>query len=149
MTTNRNDLEALFRRLSDEELIVRGSSGGLTELAQSIAIAEAQSRGISLPEVQSFDAAIEPPLEYHGDMQIVARYLTSTEAYMLCSCLQAGGVPAEAGNANFVQAHSLLAAAVGGACVRVPAAFVTEATEVIAAFKRGEFQLGEDFDFNE
>lgn len=67
---------------------------------------------------------------------------------MLCSCLNAAGVPSEAGDTNLVQAHSLLAGAVGGSCLRVPESFVPEALEVIAAFKRGEFELGEDFDFD-
>jgi len=83
---------------------------------------------------------------YQGDMVLVARYLTSTEAHMLCSCLIAAGVPAEAGDTNLVQAHSLLAGAVGGACIRVPGCFEAEAHEVIAAFKQGTFELDENFD---
>jgi len=146
MNPDREDLEAQFRRLSDDELIARGGSGGLTELAQSVAALEAQSRGIRLPAPEVEDEPDESLREYQGDMQIVARYLTPTEAHMLCSCLQASGVPAEAGDTNLVQAHSLLAGAVGGACLRVPAAFVSEAREAIAAFKRGEFQLDEDCD---
>lgn len=149
MNPHRADLEAQFRLLSDEELVSRANSGGLTELAQSVATAEARSRNLALPEVVvtrvDRDAAA---VEYHGDMTIVARYLTPTEAHMLCSCLQASGVPAEAGDTHLVQAHSLLTGAVGGACLRVPADFVPEAMEVMASFKRGEFQLGDDFDFN-
>jgi len=68
---------------------------------------------------------------------------------MLCSCLNAGGVPAEAGDTNLVQAHSLLAGAVGGASIRVPANYVAEARELIAAFKRGDFALDEDFNSDE
>jgi len=94
------------------------------------------------------DETMEAEDPYHGDLKIVARYLTPTEAHMLCACLQAAGVPAEAGDTNLVQAHSLLAGAVGGACLRVPEQFVPEAMQVIAAFKRGEFALGEDFDFD-
>ena len=148
MNSDRDDLTAQFQLLSDEELISRGTSGGLTALAQSVAIAEARVRGLSLPELEPMDEAIEIEVPYHGDMKIVARYLTPTEAHMLCSCLQAAGVPAETGDTNLVQAHSLLAGAIGGACLRVPEQFVQEAMEVIAAFKRGEFALGEDFDFD-
>jgi hypothetical protein len=83
---------------------------------------------------------------YHGDMQIVARHLTPTEAHMLCACLHAAGVPAEAGDTNLVQAHSLLTSAVGGACVRVPQEFVANAEEVMRAFQRGDFSLDDDFD---
>ena len=52
-------------------------------------------------------------------MTIVARYLTPTEAHILRDCLVAGGVPA---------------------------GFVAEARDVIAAFKRGDFALDENFD---
>lgn len=68
---------------------------------------------------------------------------------MLCACLNAGGVPAEAGDTHLVQAHSLLAGAVGGASVRVPANYVAEARELMAAFRRGDFALDENFDADE
>jgi len=146
MNSDRDDLMAQFRLLSDEELVARGHSGGLTALAQAVASAEARTRGLLLPELPPRVEATDAEDPYHGDMRIVARHLTPTEAYMLCSCLQAAGVPAEAGDTHLVQAHSLLAGAVGGACLRVPEQFVTEALEVIQAFKRGEFALDEDFD---
>ena len=43
----RVELEQQFRSLSDEELIARGRSGELTELAQEVANAEARTRGLS------------------------------------------------------------------------------------------------------
>ena len=89
------------------------------------------------------DSQEEP---YLGDMQIVARHLTPTEAHMLCSCLQAAGVPAQVGDVHLVQMHALLAGAVGGACVRVPSSCVAEAKEVVASFERGDFSLQDDFD---
>ena len=144
---SRDELEQLFRELSDEELIARGSSGGLTELAQEVANAEARSRGLGFePLTVVTEDQITLPTVYHGDMQTVARHLTPTEAHLLVSTLQAGGVPAEAGDTDPGQADSPWAAPVGGACVRVPAEFVAEARELIAAFKRGDFELGEDFD---
>jgi len=143
----RDELEQVFRNLSDEELIARGSSGDLTDLAQEVANAEARTRGLGFePLAVVSDGPVTLPSVYHGDMQIVARHLTATEAHMLVSTLQAGGVPAEADDANLLQANSLWSAAVGGACVRVPAEFVAEANELIAAFKRGDFELGDDFD---
>jgi hypothetical protein len=148
VTTIRQDLEARFSLLSDEELLSRGSSGGLTDIAQLVAAAEAEARGLVLPPISSPDARDGSEDVYYGDLQIVARQLTAIEAQMLCSCLQASGVPAVAGDTNFVQTYSLLAGAVGGASVRVPAAFVPEALDVIAAFKRGEFRLKDDFDFD-
>lgn len=145
MTPSKFD--AVFERLSDGELAARVSAGGLTEEAQATAERELTRRGLPIP--QRVEAAEETEGEYQGDMTIVARYLTPTEAHILCACLNAGGVPAEAGDTNLVQAHSLLTGAVGGACIRVPASFAAEARDVIAAFKRGEFALGDDFDADE
>lgn len=65
---------------------------------------------------------------------------------MLCACLQAAGIQADAGDANLVQANSLLTIAVGGASVRVHSSQIAEAREVLAAFRRGDFELGDDFD---
>lgn len=142
------DLVTLFESLADEELARVIGSGELTEEAQQLAQAAAAKRGLALPTPAPEDAerqAAEQADEYQGDMTMVARYLTPTEAHLLCSCLHAAGVPAEAGDTNLVQAHSLLIGAVGGANVRVPANFVAEALDVIAAFKRGDFELDDDF----
>ena len=139
----RPDLVTLFESLADEELARVLSSGELTEQAQSLAQAAATKRGLDLPARQLESA--EQASEYQGDMTMVARYLTPTEAHLLCSCLHAAGVPAEAGDTHLVQTHSLLTGALGGANVRVPANFVAEALNVIAAFKRGDFELDDDF----
>ncbi|MDM0039248.1 hypothetical protein QTH89_22625 [Variovorax sp. J22G21] len=84
--------------------------------------------------------------DYAGDMITVARDLTPTDAHMLCACLAAAGVPATVADANLVQANALWSVAVGGAKLRVAAAHVDEAKQVIAAFERGEFALDDDFD---
>lgn len=141
---DRADLEQTFRQLTDEELVNRAASGGLTELAEAVALAEIAARGLPAPVPP--EPAPEEPEEYHGDMQIVARRLTATEAQILCSFLNSSGIPADTGDTNFVQTYSLLAIAVGGACIRVPRDFAAEAKEMIAAFRRGEFELKEDFD---
>jgi hypothetical protein len=87
------------------------------------------------------------PVENHlGDMKIVERHLEPLEAHTLCLCLQGAGIPAETADVNLVQTDWLLTIAVGGASIRVPAAYVNEAKEVIAAYKRGEFALDDDFD---
>ncbi|MFM2055725.1 MAG: hypothetical protein RLY71_110 [Pseudomonadota bacterium] len=138
-------LADIFSQLTDEELVARVAAGGLTEEAQVIAIAELQSRQIPIPPV--VDATAEPAEEeYLGDMVMLERGLTPTEAHMLCACLQAAGIQADAGDANLVQANSLLSIAVGGACVRVHSAQTAEAQEILAAFRRGDFALGDDFD---
>ncbi|MDZ7937286.1 MAG: hypothetical protein U5M53_02970 [Rhodoferax sp.] len=86
----------------------------------------------------------EPP--YLGDMVILERDLEPTEAHMLVSCLAAAGIHADAGDTNIVQMHSLLSIAVGGACIRVPQSQQIEALAVLAAYRRGDFALDDDFD---
>ncbi|WIT13666.1 hypothetical protein PFX98_08620 [Paucibacter sediminis] len=142
-----SEFSALFEMLNDRELADRVASGGLTVEAEAAAVSELVRRGLPVPS--RAEAPVADEGDYQGDMTIVARYLTPTEAHMLCSCLNAGGVPAEAGDTNLVQAHSLLAGAVGGASIRVPANYVAEARELIAAFKRGDFALDEDFNSDE
>ena len=136
------DLATKFSALADDELSRQASSGNLSDLAQSLALAEADARGLVVP---AFASTGHEPVRY-GDMQIVEKNLTPTEAHVMCSCLQAAGVPAVTGDVNLVQAYSLLSIAVGGACIRVPPAFVAEARDVIAAYKRGEFALEDDFE---
>ena len=144
MGPDRASLEQTFRELADDELIARCTSGGLTELAQSIALAEVRARGLELPPEPQDASEQEQP--YLGDWILIARYLSYTEVHLLQSCLEAAGIPAVVADAQLVQTDALLTPALRGASLRVPAACAAEAREVIAAFKRGEFQLDEDFD---
>ncbi|MCF8197448.1 MAG: DUF2007 domain-containing protein [Sulfuritalea sp.] len=146
MNPDRRELEQNFRSLADDELTQRVASGTLTELARWVAIAELKARKLQIPALDS--GAGKADDAYHGDMTIVVRNLDAIEAHMLCSCLRAAGVPADSGDTNLVQMHSLLTIAVGGACVRVPENYLAEANEIIDAFKSGAFQLDEDFDFH-
>ena len=141
------DLIALFSQLEDEELTERVASGGLTAEAQALAAAELTRRGVPVPSVTVQD--LENEGAYLGDMVILERGLTPTEAHMLSSCLQSAGIHADAGDTNIVQAHSLLSIAVGGASVRVPSTQLAEAKDVVAAFRREDFDLGDDFDPHE
>ena len=135
-------LRRTFSELADEELLRRCTSGGLTELAQSIAMAEVLARGLTLPPKPP--PARQP--EYQGDWVIVAEYLSFAEVHILRSLLQGAGIPAEVADAQLVQTDALLIPALRGARLRVPATRLAEAQEVMAAFKRGDFELGEDFE---
>jgi hypothetical protein len=84
--------------------------------------------------------------EYQGDWVIVAQYLSFAEVHILRSLLQGAGIPAEVADAQLVQTDALLIPALRGARLRVPETRVAEAREVIAAFRRGDFELGEDFE---
>mgnify|MGYP001609569561 CR=1 FL=1 len=141
------DLAAHFALLTDTELLHQYAGGGLTELAQSVAAAQALARGLSLPPVRpSLDETASEIEPYHGDLVMIARLLTPTEAFLMQSCLHSCGVPAEVADTHFVQTQSLLTGAVGGASVRVPLEFVSQALAVLAAYQRGDFRIGEDFD---
>lgn len=76
----------------------------------------------------------------------VAQLLSPTDGYLLAGCLQAAGIPAFVADANLIQANYLLAIAVGGVRILVPSDRASEATEVIAAFNRGDYALADDDD---
>lgn len=79
-----------------------------------------------------------------ADLVEVARFLTPTEAYILQGRLLADGVPAVVADAGLVQTNALLAIAVGGVRVMVPASFRSAAGEISAALARGDYALDED-----
>ncbi len=79
-----------------------------------------------------------------NDYEMVARCLDPTQAHVLRGLLRAGGIAAEVADDQLVQTNFLWAPALGGARVLVPGADVAAAKEVIAAFERGEFALGDD-----
>jgi hypothetical protein len=80
------------------------------------------------------------------DLFIVARYLIPMEASLMQGCLEASGIPAVLADAHLMQADLLLAPALGGVRILVPASFVQQAQSVMDAFKRGEFALDENSD---
>jgi len=137
------ELAKHFHDISDEELLHRCSDGSLTQIAQSIADAELAARGLKLPAPVTIQEEIFP---YEGDFETVAQLLNPTDAYVLAGCLEAAGIPTVVADTNLVQVHSLLAIAVGGVRIRVPAARADEAKKVIAAFHRGDFALPDDDD---
>ncbi len=139
MNPTRQELEQVFKGLSDEELLVRCESGTLTEEAESIALQEARLRGLNPVKPQP---VAENEETYYGDFVIVARNLNMTEAHLYKSLLESAGVPAEVGDANFSRAYGSMYSA----NVKVPETFVPEAYEIFAAFKRGDFVLDDDFE---
>lgn len=141
MNTERDYLSNHFAEMSDDELLARYKPGSLTEVASAIAIEEISRRRLEIPVCESSTPEVH---EYAGDYEIVARFFNPTEAYVVCSCLEAAGVPAIVADAQLVQTNSLWAIAAGGARVLVPALHVAEAKEVIAAFNNGAFELSDE-----
>ncbi|MFL6633620.1 MAG: putative signal transducing protein [Massilia sp.] len=80
------------------------------------------------------------------DLVEVARYLIPLEANLVQGCLVASGIPAVLADAHLVQTDMLLAPALGGVRILVPADHLQQARAVLEAFARGEFELGEDAD---
>lgn len=144
---SNSDLATFFNNLSDQELSDKVASSDLTEEAIIVALVELKRRNLPFPTPS--DAAAPDEAEYLGDMVLLERGFMPTEAQMLVSCLHAAGIHAEAGDTNIVQANALLAIAVGGANIRVHQSDLAEARQVLIAYRRGDFALGDDFDPNQ
>ncbi len=138
-----SSLTEFFNSLSDEALLERIRSG-LSDEALVIAHQELQARSLAFPAPEHALAVQETP--YWGDMVILERNLTPTDAHLLTNCLRVAGIEAEAGDTTIVQMHSLMSLALGGAKVRVPQSQVPQARRVLQAFRRGELALDDDFD---
>lgn len=80
------------------------------------------------------------------DLFVVAKYLVPMQARMVQGCLVASGVPAVLADEQLVQTDLLLAPALGGVRILVPAAFLAQARAALDAFERGEFALDENAD---
>ena len=80
------------------------------------------------------------------DYCLIARRLVPTDAHVIRGCLVAAGIPAVVADDQHVQAYLLLAPAIGGARVLVPASYLQQARDILAAFERGELALPDDAD---
>ena len=78
------------------------------------------------------------------DLYVVARYLIPLDATLAQGCLEASGVPAMLADAHLMQTDLLLAPALGGVRVLVPADHVQQAHAVLEALARGDYALDED-----
>ena len=138
MKPTAHELEQIFKNLCDEELLSRCASGCLTEEAQAIALKEANLRSLNPVEAQP---AVEERETYFGDLVTVVRNLTSMEAHLYKTLFETAGIPAEVGDTGFSRVYVSL----NSASLKVPETFVAEAKKVLAAFKRGDFALDDDF----
>lgn len=142
MDVDRIELANRFSQLSDEALLSQFVFGALTDLARVVAVEEIRRRGLELPEVAKPETP--GPAEYAGDYETVARFFNVLDAHVVCSCLEAAGIPAYIADAQIVQTNSLWAPAVGGARIMVQQRYVADAEEVIAAFNSGALALRDD-----
>ena len=80
------------------------------------------------------------------DLFVVAKYFSPLDAYLVQGCLSAYGIPAVVADANHVQADQLIAPALGGVRILVPASWLAPAAELLALLERGELALDDDAD---
>ncbi|OON60693.1 hypothetical protein B0920_17160 [Massilia sp. KIM] len=78
------------------------------------------------------------------DLFIVARYMVPLDANLAQGCLVAAGVPAVLADAHLMQTDLLLAPALGGVRVLVPAEFLVQAAAVLDGLARGDYALDDD-----
>lgn len=151
MQIDREQLEAQFRGLSDEELLERCRTD-LTELAREIVLAEATRRGLSLAARAAMsDAGGMEVAPGHGPLCLCARYLNPIDAQVLAARLQSEGLAARVLDADTVYANGALfgSLSLGGVRVMVPESQLEDAKRIRAAFDAGEFAIDEDFDVNQ
>jgi hypothetical protein len=80
-----------------------------------------------------------------GDLIPITTHLEWAEAHVLQSLLESEGIPVVLSGTNLATAHNFLSTATGGIRALVHTKNIARAMEVIAALKRGDFQLDEDF----
>ncbi len=95
---------------------------------------------------QHLDSGLELERIPGRDLVVAAKYLIPTHAHLVQGCLAAAGIPAVVADANHAQADQLIAPAMGGVRILVPAAWLRQTAEVLAAFERGDFTLSDDTD---
>lgn len=81
-----------------------------------------------------------------GEERTIGCFATLAEAELMRSCLMAAGIRASIVDGHVGQAYAVISAAFGGIRVQVAGSQLEAARDVMTAFERGDFQLGEDFD---
>lgn len=151
MDISREQLEALFRGLSDDELLRRFGTD-LTDLAQEVALAEATRRGLALAARAALEEAqgieVAPG---HGPLRMSARYLNPVDAQVLAARLQAEGLAARVMDSDTVYSNGALfgSLSLGGVRVMVPESQLEDAKRIREAFDAGAYAIDEDFDVNQ
>jgi hypothetical protein len=148
MSVTKQQLEEIYAGISDSVLLRRYQSGDLTEVAQSVALAELRQRGIEVPSMDTEKVAEDSQLNSarRADLVHLATLLAATEAHILRGCLESQGISAVVADAHTTQSISLLSFATGGVRILVPEDQLDSAKAVYESFKRGDYELSEDDD---
>ena len=148
MKVTREQLEAQFLELSDQELMLRCGSD-LTELARDVALAEAARRGLTLAARAAIhDAEAVEVAHGHGPLRICTRFLLPMDASIFAARLQAEGIAARVMDSDTIYANGAFhtSLGLGGARVMVPESQLAESQRILDAFNAGEYAIDENFD---
>ena len=146
MHIGREQLEAQFQAMSDEELVGR-CDADLTDLAREVALAEAAKRGLTLPTRAAIDEVQGGEMAPgHGPLRICATFMNPLVAEALSVRLLAEGLAAQTHYANGGVMGSV---GLAGVRVMVPESQLENARRIREAFDAGEYAIDEDFDVNQ
>ena len=146
MHIGREQLEALFQGMSDEELLGR-CDADLTDLAREVASAEAARRGLALPTRAGIDEVPgDETAQGHGPLRICATFMNPLVAEALSVRLLAEGLDAQTHYANGGVMGSV---GLAGVRVMVPESQLEDAKRIREAFDAGDYAIDEDFDVNQ
>jgi len=142
---SRQSLSEYYARLNDEQLLRPLASSELTPLATEVAGEELRRRGNDVPETPAEEPTTEPSEEpatigeeIGGDLILLGRYISPTEAEIVRGRLAAEGIFAVAADAHIGQMMSLMSYALGGVRVLVPESQLARAREILKAIEPGE-----------
>jgi hypothetical protein len=142
MSASEQELAQHFDGLSDDELLGRWRSGGLTELAQRVATAEVRRRGLDgdapTAPAKPREEAAEPAGVPFSGWHTVFRSNNVLEAQVLRARLESEGIPVAAIDHHQIQTDTLLAIAMGGTRVQVPVEYAEQAADLLARIQSGE-----------
>ena len=144
MEVSREELATRFREMSDEELLSLLRSRDLTPLAVEVATSTLSSRGVASPALPGLaDASAnsqDGSVDEEIDLVTVAEGANSVEAYVIRRFLESHGLFASVwGEYRPVSPWAFLPGTLPR--VQVRSDQVDQARELLAAMKRGDFEL--------
>lgn len=148
MSVSREELVERFRYMSDDELVRRLRSGGMTEMASAVARDELAQREIESPPLRvDEDAPQAPALKTAEDdapvaVLTVCRLFEPERVGVIVALLESEGIPVFVPEANV--ARMTLSALAGGIRVQVPASKYDEACAILNDFSTGALQATDE-----
>lgn len=150
MQVSPEELQALFRSMSDDELIDHMQERPLTAAAMAVLRTELENRSINPPA--ALPAAVEPSetgetpvFDLNSRLLILARYLNVVEARIHCALLQSEGIAATLADEHTAVTDNYVFYALGGVRLMVPAWQLDAAQQLIAEVRNGQRSIGDEY----